>query len=120
MDGFGASHHGPADMAGQGGDSETVQSLHRHCSREHDVFDIAFCIGFDSGVAGVMFWNGQPGHGRYQHAFGCRRRPCSGAKITQGAMVQAFMNWAAKHPENWDLPAPIGVIAAMRHTWPCP
>jgi hypothetical protein len=38
---------------------------------------------------------------------------------TSGAEAQAFVNWAKRHPEHWSRPAAVGVIAALRQTWPC-
>jgi hypothetical protein len=35
------------------------------------------------------------------------------------AMMQAFKNWAAKNPQRWGELAEIGVIIAIRETWPC-
>jgi len=42
-------------------DRETVQSLYQRCDHKDDQFDMAFCLGFVSGAAGVMFWNGRQG-----------------------------------------------------------
>jgi hypothetical protein len=38
---------------------------------------------------------------------------------TMGAVIQAFLNWADKHPEKWARPRIFGATAAMRETWPC-
>ena len=38
---------------------------------------------------------------------------------TGGAMIQAFENWAAAHPEEWNNPANVGAMLALRATWPC-
>jgi hypothetical protein len=34
-------------------------------------------------------------------------------------MVQAFLNWAEKHPEAWSYNQIRGVILALGETWPC-
>jgi hypothetical protein len=35
---------------------------------------------------------------------------------TRGASVQAFINWAEKHPELWEQPNVDGVILALKET----
>jgi hypothetical protein len=34
-------------------------------------------------------------------------------------MVEAFSEWANEHIEKWSANAQIGVMHAMRDTWPC-
>jgi hypothetical protein len=43
-----------------------------------------------------------------------------GHSPTDGAARQAFLNWADKHPEEWNTETLIGVSRAMKATWPCP
>ena len=42
---------------------------------------------------------------------------CGNARYS--AMVQAFVNWAEKHPERWEEPRRLGVITALKELWPC-
>jgi hypothetical protein len=35
-----------------------------------------------------------------------------------GAMIQVFINWAQKHPEQWSSPREFGVVQALKETWP--
>jgi hypothetical protein len=44
---------------------------------------------------------------------------CPNNGYTYGALKQAFVNWAEKHPEKWTEFADLGVIIALRETWPC-
>ncbi len=46
-------------------------------------------------------------------------RICSTEAIPYGAMVQTFRNWAEKHPEKWGARRYMGVMLALRETWPC-
>ena len=45
---------------------------------------------------------------------------CFNSTVTTGAMVQAFKNWAQKHPADWSTLAHDGVFDAIKETWPCP
>lgn len=45
---------------------------------------------------------------------------CPGPKgVTGAAMIQAFENWAAANPQDWNWAAPSGALAALGSTWPC-
>ena len=35
------------------------------------------------------------------------------------AAAQAFVNWARRNPEQWELPFHFGVVQALSETWPC-
>ena len=43
----------------------------------------------------------------------------SGEHVTRGAMLQAFLIWAEKHPEKWSHYNGTGVLEALHETWPC-
>jgi hypothetical protein len=43
---------------------------------------------------------------------------CCG-EASPGARVQAFVNWAKTHPENWSGSPVVAVVEALRETWPC-
>jgi Rap1a immunity proteins len=36
------------------------------------------------------------------------------------AMRQAFVTWAPKHQDDWTKPRAVGVVKALRESWPCP
>jgi hypothetical protein len=122
-----------AAKAAETAEYTTIKTLYRQCGGigEHDDFDTFFCLGFISGVGDVMFLNGTDkviSANPRDLAVACEH----GRRITTDdldrlarhisieAMVQAFKNWAAKYPEQWDAPAKFGVANAIRDTWPCP
>jgi hypothetical protein len=43
---------------------------------------------------------------------------CSEA-TTIGAYKQAFINWAERHPEQWNSHMGYGVTIALQQSWPC-
>ena len=84
------------------------------CKKPIETKEFAVCIGFVSGVGETM--------GVLQ--FGIRTFPDFGAfsicdAPPHGAMVQAFTDWAEKNPQEWKNPAILGVMTALRETWPC-
>lgn len=87
----------------------TVQTLYSNCSdtalRPADAFDNGFCTGLVAGIGAMMNWQE------------CPEQP--GTTPTRGAMLRAFTNWAAKHPEAWSKSQIDGVVASLRETWPC-
>jgi hypothetical protein len=85
----------------------TVQELLRECTEGKELE--LHCIGYVGGIGEVMQLMGA------SIGFGI----CSTGTITHGAIQQAFENWAKKHPENWGDRAPLGVMLALRETWPC-
>jgi hypothetical protein len=42
-----------------------------------------------------------------------------GTVPTGREMIQAFVNWAEKHPESWSQRNIYGVALALRESWPC-
>ena len=70
----------------------------------------ALCTGYISGVGDMM-----AKYGKLQAAgFSMCGSP------SNGAMAQAFENWAKAHPEPWADPQILGVATALTVTWPCP
>jgi len=84
-----------------------VQELLRRCAQGSE-WEL-YCIGYVSGIGTLMLMNGS------LTDFGI----CSAGTIPCGAMEQAFRNWAEKHPEKWGAEAHMGVMLALRETWPC-
>jgi hypothetical protein len=97
---------GPASGAG----TKTVQDLINDC-RSGVNYEQAYCLGFIAGS--VMLHNGDSVAVTLWAA-------CSADEPTFGAMRQAFLNWADKHPEDWNIGALAGVALAIKATWPCP
>jgi hypothetical protein len=104
-----------------------VQSLHRMCKASGANVELSFCLGFISGVAEQMILTGQLASLLRKDGGLADERErklllaissCSG-KASFGAMVQAFTNWAEKHPEEWTSSRQLGVMKALSETWPC-
>jgi hypothetical protein len=99
--------------------SFTVQDLYRLCKSTGT--DRAFCNGVIAGAGGEMRLN--------KEIAGTVRTPADRLFITMtvsmcgnapiGAGVQAFINWAEKHPERWTSDMLFGVNKALSETWPC-
>jgi hypothetical protein len=102
--------------------SPNVQKLLQECnalqgSGEPDAMDysnFSYCIGYVGGIGDAMLANGQ-----IVHPLNPVVSICDEGLISRGAMVQAFRNWAQKHPERWSDNDSLGVMAALRETWPC-
>ena len=94
---------------------QDVQQLYGEC-KDTDVEEV-FCIGYITGLAEQMRTNGfllkQTGQEDARH----RLSICTDASY--GAMIQAFVRWAENHPEDWGMPRQLGVMYALRETWPC-
>jgi len=92
-----------------------VQSLYSDCKTEPSTSAQAvFCLGFVSGVGETMNFTG---YFKQEHPDVGKFAIC--ASPSHGAMVQAFINWAEKHPEEWAKSRIYGVMLALRETWPC-
>jgi hypothetical protein len=86
---------------------------------------LRYCLGYIEAVGQLMVTNGY------------ERTKISGVKASQyltdtalcqapsggvpsgAALIQAFVNWSDKHPEHWADHTLIGVLLALRSTWPC-
>ena len=97
-----------------------VQELYKQC--KGGSLDEIFCLEFVSHVARQVFTNGL--------ALKDIKDPpelmtmsipsaCPKSFVSNDAMVEAFSEWANQHIEKWSASAQIGVIQAMRDTWPC-
>lgn len=96
--------------------ADTVQFLYQACKAEPVSPLGRFCLGYSVGVGQMMVLNGYQGH-----EMGLCPPPTIRGTFTPsgGAMIQAFLNWAEKHPEKWAGPALVGFAVAMSTTWPC-
>jgi hypothetical protein len=101
-------------------EKQDVQQLLRQCTKPVATEEQVFCVAFISGVAEQMITNGftldrfTDNEVRREMLF---LSACT--KASFGAMVQAFVKWAESHPEQWGTPRQLGVMAALRETWPC-
>jgi hypothetical protein len=105
----------------------TVQLLYEACQQARGSPSLNFCLGFVAGTGYLMTVNAAalhkiPSSSTLARVYVGNLGICSAdgmSNPTGGAMVQAFINWAAKHPEHWgDMPIS-GVIMALASTWPC-
>lgn len=109
-----AADNGSLDIAAlQAKDPSTsIESLYEQCN-ETDLYKQTFCAAYIAGVAEIL---GRVGLDK-------SARPLSGicwkGDVSYSAMVQAFKNWAQKHPEAWGMPRYGGVMWALKETWPC-
>jgi len=98
---------------------DTVQDVLPDCeAAAHSDFDdygSFYCLGLAAGVGAVSSYN------CYSQADGDRPNPLlsSDGEVTNGARIQAFVNWARAHPEHWSLDATTGMIVALNRTFPC-
>jgi hypothetical protein len=99
-----------------------VQDLYKQCRGRKGSLDEIFCLEFVSAVARQVFTNGLA-------LKGIKDPPdlmtmsipsaCPKSFVSNDAMVEAFSEWANQHIEKWSASAQIGVMQAMRDTWPC-
>ena len=98
-----------------------VQDLYKQCTYKGSLDEI-FCLEFVSGVARQVFTNGlalkdikdSPDLMTMSISYACPK-----SSVSNDAMVEAFSEWANQHLEKWSASAEIGVMQAMRDTWPC-
>jgi len=99
-----------------------VQDLYKQCKGVQGSLGNVFCLEFVSRMARQVFTNGL--------ALKDIKDPadlmtmsipsaCPKSFVSNDAMVEAFSEWANQHIEKWSASAQIGVMQAMRDTWPC-
>jgi hypothetical protein len=101
-------------------DEFSVQTLYQECTApDAEEYKQMYCLGVMAGVtasADTMAYTLKDlAAADIKHLL-----PWSacGAR-TVGAVRQAFINWAPKHPEKWNWPFYFGVMAALTESWPC-
>lgn len=90
-----------------------VGDLLRFCKEEKGSPHKLVCLGYISGVGDAMQVIAVEALSDQTRDFAI----CGIARYN--AMVQAFVNWAEKHPERWEEPRRLGVMAALKELWPC-
>ncbi len=106
--------------------SPSVENLLKFCKSSAPM-ERALCENEIYGLGDLMSLNGLereklPVHEAEGRAWLADTGLCTNVDETQpsgAAMLQAFLNWADKHPEKWSLDAGLGIIEALRSTWPC-
>lgn len=95
--------------------AENVQTLLSWCKSPNESQLYSGCIGYISGAADLMQAISvlDVKDPLIKPFLGLCGRP------TYGAMIQAFINWAEAHPEEWSTDRSLGVASALRQKWPC-
>jgi Rap1a immunity proteins len=95
----------------------TTQDLLQDCRAENK----SFCMGYLAGAAGILLDLHDHGTDTVPTKQENVRLVVSAcpAGVTFGAMRQAFINWAEKHPKEWVFSASNGAKLALQETWPC-
>jgi hypothetical protein len=102
--------------------TQDVQGLYTWCRDPPASAGSMFCLGYVAGVGQQMIINGfalRAMRLREDKSTLAFQAICGTSFISNGAMQQAFINWAERHPEKWSENAQMGVTEAMRETWPC-
>ena len=99
---------------------QTIEDLIPACEAAADESYIVrrpagYCVGFISGVWFMM--NVNCINADYRHAIPQGLQ--AGNVSSWRAMVQAFLNWAEDHPEEWGEPVLVGVYTSLSSTFPC-
>jgi hypothetical protein len=92
----------------------TVQDMYEACTAPPASTDAAICTGYVSGVGDAMQFIGVKAN---QHSELRDYAICE--QPSYGAMVQAFKNWADKHPQQWGANKIVGVMLALQENWGC-
>ena len=96
-----------------------VQELYKQC--KGGSFGEVFCLEFVSRVARQVFTNGLALKDikDLPDLMTISIRACPKSFVSNDAIVEAFNEWTNQHLEKWSASARIGVMQAMRDTWPC-
>jgi hypothetical protein len=102
--------------------NETVGEFVGFCNGNRGEAGQVVCRYFIGGVGRQMFFTG--GFSKKLRTRAERETinavaACTEVDVTDAAMVQVFKNWATAHPENWGMPAQVGINLALTQTWPC-
>src|SRR5215471_16974193 len=91
--------------------TDTIQELHDWFKEPHNSPRSGYCLGYVTGIAEMMLKLGRD-HPDDPHGI------CG--EPTRGALVQTFVNWAEKHPQEWGSSDHFGLLTALAETWHCP
>jgi hypothetical protein len=93
----------------------TVQTLLHRCE-SNDLREHAICHAFIYGIASVLGLNCS----YLADGYSMPEFMTAGTdKLTAGAFVQGFKNWARANPQHWSMTEVSGVILAMGSSFPC-
>jgi len=91
------------------------------CGSQNDI-ERAFCLGYVSGVARQVKWNGLAYkdltnlHDATIIAF---MAACPSTVVSDEATLQVFKDWAKNHSDQGGSDAQLGVMNALVAMWPC-
>jgi hypothetical protein len=103
-------------------DRSDVQELLDSCGAPEESPRWSFCSGFISGISeqmalmGVLLSNS---NGEVNAELSTMAMCAPAPMPTLGTRIQAFTAWARKHSDRSSDPNFMGVITAMRESWPC-
>ncbi|MER9171214.1 hypothetical protein NKI12_28575 [Mesorhizobium australicum] len=99
-------------------DPNSVEYLLSQCSATSAI-EVAGCRNYIAGVADMVGFTHEVMKMENLES-AVLTTYCPGEEgLSYGAMSQAFVNWAKKHPETWQKPKFGGAIDALVETWPC-
>jgi hypothetical protein len=96
-----------------------IQELYEMCKESTGSPPQTFCLGYIGGVGEFMQLNGSIKSSLSDAQWSAIANLAIRDHPTYGAMVQAFMNWAAEHPEKWGMGRAAATVIALRDAWPC-
>jgi hypothetical protein len=44
---------------------------------------------------------------------------CHQETVPVADMIQVFLNWTERHPQEWDEVGEYGILASFKEAWPC-
>jgi hypothetical protein len=92
----------------------TIHDLYMQCTSTDLAVSRAYCAGYIDGVGNAMTAAETITAGKNLNLGWCAE-----PGVTTEQAVQVFKNWHDKHPEFWNKPKELGVIAALQESWPC-
>ena len=95
--------------------SATVEWLYSACQAPKGSAHNMYCVAYVRGIVDTLLVNGEMLKGDKAH----RAEMALCGTVGNAAAVQAFKNWAEKHPEAWSKPMVAGVTVALRELWGC-
>jgi hypothetical protein len=96
--------------------NNTVEWLYSACQAPKESAPQGYCTAYVRGIVDTLLLNGEMLKDDKAH----RAEMGLCGTISNAASVQAFKNWAAKHPEAWSQPMVAGVVVSLRELWGCP
>lgn len=116
----------PTSGMSQTSQSSDVEDLLQACAADPNdaatyadagkTLNLGYCVGIIAGVKDITAancWALRAGEG------GSKSLSADTLGVSRNAAIQAFKNWAEANPQQWNVYASLGVMTAMRETFPC-